>query len=77
MSYELKIYNEKIRDIHDELTSIREGSRKKLYRELKVLCNNKYRLRKKLFKLKPILEKNEMFYSLPEELLNEILYMAI
>tara|TARA_B100001094_G_scaffold59326_1_gene54806 strand:- start:758 stop:985 length:228 start_codon:yes stop_codon:yes gene_type:complete len=75
MSYELKIYNERIQDIHDELTSIR--NRKKLYRELKVLCNNKYRLKKKLSKLKPILEKNEMFYSLPEELMNEILYMAI
>ena len=76
MSYELKIYNQEILDIHKVLTYCKLRNKKKLYKKLRNLCNNKYILQKSLFKLKPILENNHMFLSLPDEVLNSILFMA-
>ena len=76
MSYELKIYNQEILDIHKVLTYCKLRNKKKLYKKLRNLCNNKYILQKNLFKLKPILENNHMLLSLPEEVLNSILFMA-
>ena len=82
--YELELYNQRIREIHDVLLDKYTGNRRRprnwrnaVYKELKFLCNTKYKVTKRQKILKPILDKNALFWALPEEILDNIIIMSV